>query len=378
MPVFLDRQDFLKVSAADLAKIYLLDSGILEEFGCMVLSCWFDQKGKTTFCLIEAPDLKSVIKMHCKVHNSPGQIFQVDEDLIETFLNYIDCSKSSAKNLTPQFHLSQKPIFCAVLVMNLYCSDQFFTKGYNRQKKLIENFKAFSQNLVKKNKGRILNTFLDGGIYSFDSISHCIKCALQIQKKLKLSLEFNKNGPKSILLRIGIDGGRQNEHFDVFDKIYVHAQRLCCIAGNNQIVISSLVKDEFPHEYYQSHLKTNNLKSLSYHDEQFLTRLMDIVDLNYQGDLKIGDFCKKMGKSRSQLYRKIIGITNLSPIALINEIRLKRVRELMDMKNGTNISQIAFEVGYNNLSYFSRRFKKRFGLRPSAYMNQSCSTCERS
>ena len=367
MPVFLDRQDFFKVSAAEIAQIYLLESKIGQEFGCLVLACWFDQKRKTTFCLIEAPDLESVKKMHCKAHNSyPGQLIQVEEDLIESFLNCIECSRFSSKNITPQTLFLQKPMFCAVLVMNLYYSDQLIRKEYNKQQRLIGDFKVFSQNLIKKNKGRINNASFDGGIYFFDSISKSIKSALQIQKEI--SVRTYKNGTKPIMLGIGVDGGKGNEPCDGFDAIYVMAQRLCGIAGNNQIVVSSFVKEHFPPENYETLVKNNNLKSLSYQDEQFLTRLMDIIDLNYREDLKIGDFCKKMGESRSQLYRKIIGVTNLSPIAFINEFRLKRAAELMKMKKGNNISQIAFEAGFNNLSYFSRRFKKRFGLRPSAYM----------
>lgn len=370
MPVFLDQQDFYKVTAADISQIYLGDSTIWQEFGCLVLACWFDQKRKITFCLIDAPNLEAVKEMHFKAHHSyPSQIIQVEEDLIESFLKCIQSPRSSAGNFISQSNIFQEPIICAVMVMNLYCSDPYLTGEYNKQRKLFEDFRGSCQKLVRKNKGRIVKSSGDSCIYSFDSIFQSIRSAIQIRQEL--SVRNNSKGKSTMMLGIGIGGVSPNEDCDVFDETYNLARRLCYVAGGNQILVSSSVREQFPHEDYEILVQNNNLKSLSYKDEQFLTRLMDIIEINYREDLKIGDFCKTMGESRSQLYRKIIEVTNLSPIALINEFRLKKATDLMNMKKGNNISQIAFEAGFNNLSYFSRRFKKRFGLRPSVYMNRT-------
>ncbi|MEP6261130.1 MAG: nickel-binding protein [Gillisia sp.] len=369
MPVFLDRQDFYKVTPADLAQIYLEDSRIRQDFGCWVLACWFDQKRKTSFCLIDAPDLETVKEMHFKVHHSsPSHIIQVEENLIETFLKCIEGPGSSEKDFHPQSPIFQKPVFCAVMVMNLYYSDLYLAGEYNKQRKLFEDFRDCSQMLVRKNKGKIVKSSCDSCIFSFDSFFQSIRSALQIQHEF--CDRIHTKGEKTIMLGIGISGLKPNKDCDVFDETYNLARRLCYVAGRNQIVVSSSVREQFPLEDYETLVENNNVKSFSYKDEQFLTRLMDIIETNYREDLKIGDFCKTMGESRSQLYRKIIEVTNLSPIALINEFRLKRAAELMNMKKGNNISQIAFEAGFNNLSYFSRRFKKRYGLRPSVYMNR--------
>ncbi|HSP84050.1 MAG TPA: helix-turn-helix domain-containing protein, partial [Gillisia sp.] len=319
------------------------------------------------------PDLETVKEMHCKVHHSyPSQIIQIEEDLIETFLKCIEGPGSSAKNFHPQSPVFQKPIFCAVMVMNLYGSDPYLTGEYHKQRKLFEDFRDRSQKLVRKNKGRIARSSCDSCIYSFDSIFQSIRSALQIQHEL--SVRINRKGESTMMLGIGICGVNPSEDCDVFDETYNLARRLCYVAGSNQIVVSSTIREQFPPEDYETLVENNNLKSLSYKDEQFLTRLMDIIEINYREDLKIGDFCKTMGESRSQLYRKIIEVTNLSPLALINEFRLKRAAELMNMKKGNNISQIAFEAGFNNLSYFSKRFKKRFGLCPTVYMNRRIKT----
>ena len=370
MPVFLDQQDFYKVTAADISQIYLEDSTIWQEFGCMVLAYWFDQKRKITFCLIDAPNLEAVKEMHFKAHQSyPSQIIQVEEDLIESFLKCIQSPRSSEGNFISQSNFFQEPKMCAVMVMNLYCYHPYLTGEYSKQIKLYKDFRDCSQMLVRKNKGRIIRSSCESCIYSFDSIFQSIRSALQIRHEL--GIRIKRNGEKTMMLGIGISGVRPNEDCDVFDETYNLARRLCYIAGKNQIVVSPLVKEQYAIEDYETLVENNNLKSISYKEEHFLTRLMDIIELNYRKELKIGDFCKIMGESRSQLYRKIIEVTNLSPIALINEFRLKKATELMNMKKGNNISQIAFDAGFNNLSYFSRRFKQRFGLRPSVYMNRT-------
>jgi pimeloyl-ACP methyl ester carboxylesterase/AraC-like DNA-binding protein len=74
--------------------------------------------------------------------------------------------------------------------------------------------------------------------------------------------------------------------------------------------------------------------------------------------------CKEMAISERQLQRKLKAITNKSPIKLITSVRLHRAKELI-MEGNKNISQIAYETGFSNPSYFSKSFKKEFGTTPS-------------
>lgn len=360
MPIFLDKLDFFKVTASDIGQIHLDNQRIRNKFGCYLMASWFDHKRKTTFYLIDAPDLDSVKEMHYHVHHTcPWKIIQIEEDFIESFLNNIERPKSQLAQHTQP----------SVMVIKLYCTDLFSTIDDQKKKSLFENFKVWLKMLIKKNRGRIIKSTWDGYIYFFDSIAQSLKVALQIQQKLNDRLKINEGS--TIIFNIGIDGGKPiNENCDLFEESTNLARRLCCIAGNNQIVVSSLVKEQFQLGNYEVQIKNSNLKSLNYKEEKFLTRLMDIIEPNYMEDLKIVDLCKNIGESRSQLYRKVIDVTNLSPIELINEFRLKKAMDLMHKQQGYNISQIAFGVGFNSLSYFSRRFKKRFGHHPSTYRHK--------
>jgi AraC-like DNA-binding protein len=74
--------------------------------------------------------------------------------------------------------------------------------------------------------------------------------------------------------------------------------------------------------------------------------------------------------SRTQLFRKLKGVTGLSPNEFINNIRLQKAAKLILAKADT-VSQIGYSVGFNDQSYFAKRFRKKFGKSPSEFSNQS-------
>lgn len=103
-------------------------------------------------------------------------------------------------------------------------------------------------------------------------------------------------------------------------------------------------------------------------DEKFLKRAIEIVEIHLNDenfDLVI--FRKEMNMSRSTLFRKLHALTGQSPTEFIRTIRLKRAASLLKQKFG-NVTQVSLEVGFNNLSYFNRSFKKLFGVSPVEYV----------
>ncbi|RMF57768.1 MAG: AraC family transcriptional regulator [Calditrichaeota bacterium] len=78
-------------------------------------------------------------------------------------------------------------------------------------------------------------------------------------------------------------------------------------------------------------------------------------------------FSKKIGLSRSQLNLKLRAITGYSTREFVRTLRLKRAAQLLEQGYG-NVAEVAFEVGFNNLSHFTKIFKSHFGVVPSSYM----------
>jgi DNA-binding response OmpR family regulator len=102
-------------------------------------------------------------------------------------------------------------------------------------------------------------------------------------------------------------------------------------------------------------------------DEKFLRRAIEVVE-QYLSDpgFNIEQFGREVGLSRVQLHRKLKALTGQPPGDFIRVFRLKRAASLLEQKWG-NVAQIAYEVGFDNLSYFSQCFRQQFGCPPSKY-----------
>jgi signal transduction histidine kinase/DNA-binding response OmpR family regulator/ligand-binding sensor domain-containing protein len=100
-------------------------------------------------------------------------------------------------------------------------------------------------------------------------------------------------------------------------------------------------------------------------DEIFLQKLISFVEENYSDELfGSAELCRKVGLSRSQLFRKLKAITGRSITNFIRSIRLAKGKELLASTDLT-VSEVAFQSGFNSLNYFSKMFKEEFGLTPN-------------
>ncbi|MDV3307451.1 MAG: helix-turn-helix transcriptional regulator [Cyclobacteriaceae bacterium] len=102
-------------------------------------------------------------------------------------------------------------------------------------------------------------------------------------------------------------------------------------------------------------------------DELFLQKLVALVEHHLSDtDFSVEHLQKELGISRMQLHRKLKALTDKSATEFIRTIRLKIAAEKLQAGQD-NVSQIAYQVGFNSLSYFTKCFKEQFGVIPSAY-----------
>jgi signal transduction histidine kinase/DNA-binding response OmpR family regulator/ligand-binding sensor domain-containing protein len=83
-------------------------------------------------------------------------------------------------------------------------------------------------------------------------------------------------------------------------------------------------------------------------------------------DLTVEELSRHLGMSRVNLYKKLVQLTHKTPIEFIRIIRLKRAAQLL-RQSQLHVSEVAFEVGFNNPKYFAKYFKDQFGMLPSTY-----------
>jgi signal transduction histidine kinase/DNA-binding response OmpR family regulator len=105
-------------------------------------------------------------------------------------------------------------------------------------------------------------------------------------------------------------------------------------------------------------------------DEKFLARVLEVVEKNVSNEnFSAEDFAQNVGMSKTHLNRKLNALTDASANEFIRTYRLKKAARLLSGRSG-NISEIAYEVGFSNPSYFAESFKKLFGYSPSEYLQK--------
>jgi len=100
-------------------------------------------------------------------------------------------------------------------------------------------------------------------------------------------------------------------------------------------------------------------------DEKFISAVMEEIEKNMSNEFyTVEDLAHAVNFSRSQLNRKIKALTDKTSNQMIRDFRLTRAKEMLE-QNAATVSQVAYEVGYSNLSYFAKSFKTLFGILPS-------------
>ena len=106
------------------------------------------------------------------------------------------------------------------------------------------------------------------------------------------------------------------------------------------------------------------LKSI---DQIYLEKAIDIVETFIADDtFTVERFAGEMFESRVQLYRKLKGLTGLSPNEFVRNIRIKRAAEIL-VQGGITVGEVMYKVGFSNRSYFNRSFRQVFDTTPVEY-----------
>lgn len=115
--------------------------------------------------------------------------------------------------------------------------------------------------------------------------------------------------------------------------------------------------------------KVDKVKVLS-PDEKLMQRIMKVINANL-GNPNLNNelITREVGISRVHLYRKLKEMTNLSLRDFVKNIRLSEAARLLSEQHHS-IAEIAEKTGFDNVSYFAVVFKQKYGLSPTAYMNE--------
>ena len=103
-------------------------------------------------------------------------------------------------------------------------------------------------------------------------------------------------------------------------------------------------------------------------DEQFLRDAINSVNSHLSdSDYGVPQLVEELATSRSTLFKRLKALTGMNASTFINDIRLKAACRMIDEHSSIRISDLAYQVGFNDPKYFSQLFRKKFGVTPTEY-----------
>lgn len=103
-------------------------------------------------------------------------------------------------------------------------------------------------------------------------------------------------------------------------------------------------------------------------EDRFLVKCTETIETEIADPrFDVLQLCRKIGVSRSQLYRRILALTGLTPIQFIRSIRLKHAASFLAQDGTLPVNEVMYRVGYTNLSHFAKIFHEEFGLYPKEF-----------
>ena len=110
--------------------------------------------------------------------------------------------------------------------------------------------------------------------------------------------------------------------------------------------------------------------SLEDSEQKFISKFENYVSENISNsDLNVDNIASFLHLSKSQMYRKVKSLTDLSPNEYVRIIRLKAAKLLLST-TGKSISEVAYEVGFSSPSYFTKCFKDIYDINPTDYIEK--------
>lgn len=259
MPIFMDRHELEGVTPENLAELHAMDLEVQERVGARILTYWFDEERGTGFCLIEAPDEATAVRVHAESHgNLAGEIIQIELSAVEAFLGRI---ADPAARL-PSGAVAVDSAFRAVMFTDIVESTAMTQRlGDALSVEMVRSHDSLVRRALRRASGSEVKHTGDGIMASFEDVVGGVDCACEIQRAFD---SFNRESAEKLHVRIGVHCGEPvAESHDLFGSTVQMAARLCAQAGVDAIVISDAVHQELPRRVPVNALGPQSLKGFS-------------------------------------------------------------------------------------------------------------------
>ena len=239
MPIFLDRHDLSGLTASDIAEAHRKDLEVQDQYGVRFLTYWFDESRGTGFCLIDAPDIQTAMRVHDEAHGEVAKdVIEVDLSAVQAFLGRVSDPEPSGEANNVRIDSALRAIMFTDIVGSTSMTERL---GDARSVEMVRAHDALVRRALKDKGGHVVKHTGDGIMASFADAAASVQCARSIQQAFEA---FNLASKEKLQVRIGIDVGEPiADSNDLFGATVQLAARLCQLAEPDAILVSSAVQD---------------------------------------------------------------------------------------------------------------------------------------
>lgn len=356
MPLYMDIHtvDSDDFTVEDVIQAHLRDLAVQERFGVIQRKYWVNEKDKMVFCLMEGPNKDACHKTHVESHGMTAcNIIEVSDDEYNIFM----ARGSTQKNdLAYTLEGDLDSGFRTILLI----STSDFSGNY-------QHYINETRHLIEKFHGKIVrHPHDDETMASFLLASDAIIAAMAVANLLQTV-------PDNFEYRLALVSGNpvDEKGTDLFEETKKRVRTLCWI-GLSKVVYLDAITEALSHkESNTPKLNHAHVKIVNATDFSFCEKLTQVLnsELNSPG-FKSDELGQLLRLSKAQTYRKIKSLTGMSPNTLIRELRLRRSLKALKNEQKT-VAEIAYDLGFNSPTYFTRVFRNRYEVLPTSFAKLS-------
>lgn len=234
VPLFMDRHEFDKITAADIAAAHMKDLEVQGRYGVQFLNYWFDEVRQHAFCLASGPDVNAVQTAHRESHGLvPAEVIEVDQQMVEQFMGGMVNHEPGVPYVETAFR--------TILFTDIAGSTNLTQElGDARAMAILRSHDQIVERALAKHGGSEVKHTGDGVMASFVSVVAALRTAVEVQRQVAAATGDNAD---RLHVRIGLAAGEPvTERDDLFGAAVQLAARLCQRAKPGTILVSNGVQ----------------------------------------------------------------------------------------------------------------------------------------
>ena len=238
MPLYLDVHTVPGATRDDLRKAHEADMAIQAQYGVDYRKYWLNEKCGKVFCLVEAPDVESAMRVHREAHGLVAEkIIEIDPDMIDGFMGDGGIDESGAA-IIPGGSTRDNAVRSVMFTDIVGSTEMAQRLGDEIAFELVNTHDAIVRAAVIEQCGRVIKHTGDGIMAVFVSPVQAVKAACLIQTAVEAMVP--QADRPDFKVRIGAAAGEPIERDnDFFGSTVNLAARLCAHAEPGKVLVTN-------------------------------------------------------------------------------------------------------------------------------------------